>query len=120
MSNERASDNAPSPATEASEGMNQQELEQQTAENMPDREAMSLLGGTLGEPVLGPVTGLIQGSILDQVSAQLPPEAAGIDLGAVANSALTDGDPLGALPPELVPDTTQVTETQAISDQTAA
>lgn len=102
-------------------GLSQEELVQQSADAMPDREAMTVLSGSITDPLIAPVEGLLQTTILDQVAAQLPQEAADIDLNAVAGGVLGEGtSPLDALPPELVPDTTQITESQAISDQTPA
>ena len=102
--------------------MNEAELNQEVAQDVPDREAMT----TLSLPNIGlPEIGLPVEPIplpIDQIddietalAGQLPPEADGIDLGALAAGALSDdGSPLDALPPELVPDTTQVTETNTI------
>jgi len=111
----------PAGSIQSTSGLSQEELAQQSAQDMPDREAMTVLSGTLTEPLVAPVEGLLQSSILDQVASQLPSEVAGIDLQGVATGTLGDGtSPLDALPPELVPDTTQITESQTISDQTAA
>jgi hypothetical protein len=102
-------------------GLSQDEITEQSAEEMPDREAMSVLSGSLTDPLIEPVEGLLQTTILDQVRAQLPQEAADIDLGAVASGALGDGtDPLGVLPPDMIPDTTVIAEEQDINNQAAA
>jgi hypothetical protein len=95
-------------------------MEEQSAEEVPDREAMTVLGAPDVDSLLLPFEGSIQGAILDQVTAQLPPEAAGIDLHAVANSTLTGEGPLEALPPELVPETTVISENETIAGDTLA
>jgi len=100
----------------ADPGLSQDEITEQSAEEMPDREAMSVLSGSLTDPLIAPVESLLQTTILDQVRAQLPQEAADIDLNAVASGTLGDGtSAFDALPPELIPDTTQITESQDIN-----
>ena len=98
------------------DGLSQEEVSQQAAEEMPDREAMTVLSGSLLEPLVQPIAGVLSGSIIDQVTTQLPDEVAGIDIPGVATGTLgEDSGPLDALPPELVPDTQQVTEDTTIS-----
>ena len=102
--------------------MDEAELDQEVAQDVPDREAMTTLG--LPEIGLPGISLPVEPSSLpvDQIhnlestlTTQLPTEAAGIDLEAVAAGALSDdGSPLDALPPELVPDTTQITENSTI------
>ena len=102
--------------------MSEQDLDQEVAQDVPDREAMTTLGlpnidlpgiGLPVEPIPLPIQEI--NNLETTLTSQLPPEAAGIDLEAVAAGALSDdGSPLDALPPELVPDTTQVTETSTI------
>ena len=101
-------------------GLSADELEEQSAEEVPDREAMTVLGAPDVDTLLVPFEGSIQGAILDQVTAQLPPEAAGIDLHAVANSTLTGEGPLEALPPEMIPDPQVISESETIAGDALA
>ena len=102
--------------------LNDRGLDQEVAQDVPDREAMTTLGlPDIGLPGIGlPVQPIpLPVDTIDDLetthTSQLPLEASGIDLEAVAAGALSDdGSPLDALPPELVPDTTQITETNTI------
>ncbi|HEX2173359.1 MAG TPA: hypothetical protein VHL09_13050 [Dehalococcoidia bacterium] len=89
------------------------ELDDQIASDLPDREAMSLVPPDL----LAPVNVLPTDSLITQVLATegMPAEAQTLDFNEIVAATLSpDGSPLDALPPELVPESQQITEHNTI------